>query len=83
MRLCVLRARARGVSAVVCVGAPFRARVTHEMVHFDGRAVDGAPEGYARCLLCRCDHILNSKSSRDAFVAQRHEGLFRGCVMHA
>jgi len=27
-------------------------------------------------------HILNAKSSRDAFVAQRHEGHFCGCVMH-
>ena len=49
MRLCVLRAHARGVSAVVlvvvCVGAPLRARVTHEM---DGRAVSGAPPRVAR-----------------------------------
>jgi len=29
--------------------------------------------------MCRCEHILNAKSSRDAFVAQRHEGH---CVMH-
>ena len=39
MRLCVLRARARGVSAVVCVGAPLRARLTHDITHLDGRAV--------------------------------------------
>jgi hypothetical protein len=39
MRLCMLRARARGVSAVVCVGAPLRARLTHEITHLDGRAV--------------------------------------------
>jgi len=39
MRLCVLRARACGVSAVVCVGAPLRARLTHEITHLDGRAV--------------------------------------------
>ena len=32
--------------------------------------------------MCRCEHILNAKSSRDAFVAQRHEGHFCGCVMH-
>ena len=36
----MLRARARGVSAVVCVGAPLRARLTHEITHLDGRAVD-------------------------------------------
>ena len=28
-----------GVSAVVCVGAPLRARLTHEIPHLDGRAV--------------------------------------------
>ena len=39
LALCVLRARARGVSAVVCVGAPLRARLTHEITHLDGRAV--------------------------------------------
>ena len=33
--------------------------------------------------MCRCEHILNAKSSQDAFVAQRHEGQhFCGCVMH-
>ena len=61
---------------------PLQARVTLEIVHFDGRAVGGVPEGCARCLMCRCEHILNAKSSRDAFVAQRHEGHFCGCVMH-
>ena len=61
---------------------PLQARVTLEIVHFDRRAVGGAPEGCARCLMCRCEHILNAKSSRDAFVAQRHEGHFCGCVMH-
>ena len=62
---------------------PLQARVTLEIVHFDGRAVGGAPEGCARCLMCRCEHILNAKSSRDAFVAQiRHEGHFCGCLMH-
>ena len=50
-----------------------QARVTLEIVHFDGRAVGGALEGCARCLMCRCEHILNAKSSRDAFVALRHE----------
>jgi len=39
MRLCMLRARARDVSAVVCVGAPLRARLTHEITHLHGRAV--------------------------------------------
>ena len=39
IRLCMLRARARGVSAVVCVGAPLRARLTHEITHLDRRAV--------------------------------------------
>ena len=41
MRLCMLRARARDVSAVVivCVGAPLRARLTHEITHLDGREV--------------------------------------------
>ena len=52
------------------------------VLHFDRRAFGGAPEGCARCLMCRCEHILNAKSSRDAFVAQRHEGHFCGCVMH-
>jgi hypothetical protein len=61
---------------------PLQARVTLEMVHFDRRAVGGAPEGCALCLMCRCEHILNAKSSRDAFVVQRHEGHFCGCVMH-
>ena len=62
---------------------PLQARVTLESVHFDGRAVGGAPEGCARCLMCRCEpHILNPKSSRDAFAAQRHEGHFCGCVMY-
>ena len=63
---------------------PLQARVTLESVHFDGRAVGGAREGCARCLMCRwrCEHILNAKSSRDAFAAQRHEGHFCGCVMH-
>ena len=37
--VCMLRARARGGSAVVCVGAPLRARLTHEITHLDGRAV--------------------------------------------
>ena len=69
---------------IMCVGVPFRARTVLEMVHFDGRAVGGAREGCARCLMCRwrCEHILNAKSSRDAFVAERHEGHFCGCVMH-
>ena len=57
---------------------PLQARVTLEIVHFDRRAVGGTPEGCARCLMCRCEHILNAKSSRDAFVAQRHEGHFCG-----
>ena len=41
---------------------PLQARVTLEMVHFDERAVGGAPEGCARWLMCRCEHILNAKS---------------------
>ena len=70
MRLCVLRARARGVSAVVCVGAPLRARVTHEITHLDGRVVRGAPRelralSNSRC--CRCEHLLRAKESHDAF----------------
>ena len=70
MRLCVLKARARGVSAVVCVGAPLRARLTHEITHLDGRAVGGAPPRgarvvYSRC--CRCEHLLRAKESHDAF----------------
>ena len=42
----------------------------------------GAPESCVPYLRCYCkhrEHILNAKSSRDAFVAQRHEGH---CVMH-
>ena len=39
IRLCMLRARARGVSAVVCEGAPHRARLTHEITHLDRQAV--------------------------------------------
>ena len=41
MRLWVLRARARGVSTrllrVRVLGAPLRARVTHNITHLDGR----------------------------------------------
>ena len=70
MRLCVLRARARGVSAVVCVGAPLQARVTHEITHLDGRAVRVRPRelralSNSRC--CRCEHLLRGKESHDAF----------------
>ena len=83
MRLCVFKhvrvERCCGFSVLVM---PLRARVTLEIVHFDRRAVGGAPEGCARCLMCRCEHILTAKSSRDTFVAQRHEGHFCGCVMH-
>jgi len=82
MRLCVFKhvcvERCCGFSVVM----PLQAGVTLEMVHFDGRAVDGTSEGCARCLMCRCEHILNAKGSRDAFVARRHEGHFCGCVMH-
>ena len=71
MRLCLLRTRACGVSAVVCVGAPLRARLTLEITHLDGRAVGGAPPRvtrvvYSRC--CRCEHLLRAKESHDAFV---------------
>ena len=52
MRLCVFKhvciARCCGFSVAI----PLQARVTLEMVHFDGRAVGGAPEGCARCLMC-------------------------------
>ena len=69
MRLCMLRARARGVSAVVCVGAPLRARLTHEITHLDGRAVRVRPRELralsSRC--CRCEHLLRAKESHDAF----------------
>ena len=82
MRLCVFKHVCRALLRCYSVAIPFQARVTLEMVHFDGRAVGGAPEGCARCLMCRCEHILNAKSSRDAFVAQRHDGHFRGCLMH-
>ena len=81
MRLCVCKhvcvERCCGFSVVM----PLQARVTLEMVHFDGRAVGGAPEGCARCLMCRCEQILNAKSSLDVFVAQKHEGHFCGCVL--
>ena len=41
--------RAWRFCAVVCVmGAPLRARVTHEITHLDGRAVRGAPPRVAR-----------------------------------
>ena len=41
--------RAWRFCAVVCVmGAPLRARVTHEITHSDGRAVRGAPPRVAR-----------------------------------
>ena len=40
---------------------PLQARVTLEMVPFDGRAVGAAPEGCDRCLGCRCEHILNAQ----------------------
>ena len=32
----------------LCVGAPLRARLTHEITHLDGRAVGGAPPRVAR-----------------------------------
>ena len=53
---------------------PLQTRVRLKMVHFDAREVGGAPEGCARCLGCRCEHILNAKSFRDAFVAQSVRG---------
>jgi hypothetical protein len=83
MRLCVLRARASGVSAVVCMGAPLRARVTHEMTHLDGRAVRVRPRELralsSRC--CRCEHLLRAKESHDAFgrVGSTHVERFYGC----
>ena len=84
MRLCVLRARASGVSAVVCMGAPLRARVTHEMTHLDGRAVRVRPRELRavsrRC--CRCEHLLRAKESHDAFgrVGSTHVERFYGCA---
>ena len=85
MRLCVFT----HVCIECCCGymrghaTPGPCNALEMLVHFDaGRGVSGAPEGCARCLMCRCEHILNAKSSRDAFVAQRHEGHFCGCVMH-
>ena len=83
MRLCMLRARARGISAVVCVGAPLRARVTHEMTHLDGRAVRVRPRELralsSRC--CRCEHLLRAKESHEAFerVGSTHVERFYGC----
>ena len=70
MRLCVYKhvCCIERCCGCICVVTPLRTRVTLEMVNFDGRSVGGAPEGCARCLMCRCEHILNSKSSRDAFV---------------
>ena len=75
--------RACGVSAVVCVGAPLRARVTHEMTHLDGRAVRVRPRELralsSRC--CRCEHLLRAKESHDAFdrVGSTHVERFCGC----
>ena len=71
MRLCMLRARARGVSAVVCVGAPLRARVTHEVTHLDAGERSVARPRELRALssmcCCRCEHLLRAKESHDAF----------------
>jgi hypothetical protein len=53
---------------------PLRVRVTLEMVHFDKRAVGGAPKSYAHYLRCRYEQVLNENSFRDAFVAQKREG---------
>ena len=43
---------------------PLQTRVTLEMVHFDGRAVGGAPKGCARCLRCHCEHLLSASRKR-------------------
>jgi len=79
--------RAWRFCAVVCVGAPLRARVTHEMTHLDGRAVRVRPRELralsSRC--CRCEHLLRAKESHDAFgrvgsthVLERFCGCGRG-----
>jgi len=60
---------------------PLQARVTLEIEHFDWRAVGGAPEGCARFDVPLRAHF-ECKEFRAAFVAQRHEGHFCGCVMH-
>ena len=62
---------------------PLRVRVTLEMVHFDERAVGGAPESYAHYLRCRYEQVLNENSFRDAFVAQKREGHLCGVCMGA
>ena len=55
--------RAWRFCAVVCVGAPLRARVTHEMTHLDGRAVRVRPRELralsSRC--CRYEHLSRAK----------------------
>ena len=68
---------------IVCVGAPLRARVTHEITHLDGRAVRVRPRELlalsSRC--CRCEHLLRAKESHDAFgrVGSTHVERFCGC----
>ena len=64
MRLCVFT----HVCIECCCGymrghaTPGPCNALEMLVHFDaGRAVSGAPEGCARCLMCRCEHILNAK----------------------
>ena len=47
---------------------PLQARVTLEIVHFDRRAVGGAPEGCARCLM----------PLRSNFECKEFPGRFRG-----
>jgi len=85
MPLGVLEARMWSVAVVVGVGMPLRARIQCSRWCISMGEWGGAPESCVPYLRCYCkhrEHILNAKSSRDAFVAQRHEGHFCGCVMH-
>jgi len=50
IRLCVFKHMCRTLLRF-CVVMPLQARVTLEVVHFDRRAVGGAPEGCTRCLM--------------------------------
>ena len=51
---------------VMCTGGPLGARVSLKMVHFDGRAVGGAPDAIS--FKVHYEHLTTAKGSRDAFL---------------
>ena len=64
----------RGTSAVVCVGAPLRSRVTHEITHLDGRAVAGAPPRVA------CVVYIAGAAGASTFCVQRNPTMSLGVL---